>query len=365
MPEPVRSPHFSDPLVYPAAEKDQWFDSPFLAPRGICAVDDWLFLSDTAQNQVFCWRTDADGMPIDDSLIFLKGDTIGTTTASSLQYPSGIWSDGKKLVIADAWNHRVLIWHTMPTACHQPADTIIGQTDPAGAEINRSGEINSPRADSLYWPYGVHSDGKSLWIADTGNRRILHYATIPEKHGASADLVLGQPDFKIRDHNSRFFPWPYSVKIGPNGQMIVSDPSTFRINYWQNWRNAGNLDHEPTCVLGQRNAADGLQNLGGFSASAESMNWCYDAYFFKRGIIVADTGNSRLLEWLTVPTKNATPADFVLGQDSFNASAESSSLFHQKKDNFYWPFSISLTPSFLWVADTGNNRIVRYRVNKS
>jgi hypothetical protein len=365
MDDAIRSPYFSDPFVYPAVEEDQWFDSPFLAPRGICAVDDWLFLTDTAQNQIFCWRTDPGGKPIDDSLILLKarpGDPPGSASASSLQYPSGIWSDGNRLIVADAWNHRLLIWHSMPTADSQPADRIIGQAGPADVEINRSGDINAPRADSLYWPYGIHCDGTSLWIADTGNRRILYYETLPATDGAPATAVLGQAGFQTRDHNSRYLPWPYSVKVSPTGEMLVADPSTFRVTYWTDWHRALGCQQTFDLVLGQGRPEETLQNRGRFAASATSMNWCYDAHFFRGGILAADTGNSRLLHWTTLPKIHGAPADYLLGQDSFKASAESSSLFHQRADNFYWPFSTSLTNKHLWIADTGNNRIVRYRM---
>ena len=30
-------------------------------------------------------------------------------SGSSLQYPSGIWTNGEKIIVADAWNHRVLV----------------------------------------------------------------------------------------------------------------------------------------------------------------------------------------------------------------------------------------------------------------
>ncbi|MEO7523220.1 MAG: hypothetical protein ABIT58_03960 [Ferruginibacter sp.] len=38
----------------------------------------------------------------------------GEASAATLLYPSGVWSDGIKLIVADAWNHRVLIWNSFP-----------------------------------------------------------------------------------------------------------------------------------------------------------------------------------------------------------------------------------------------------------
>ena len=109
------------------------------------------------------------------------GDSVN---ASSLQYPSGVWTNGKKLIVADAWNHRVLIWHSMPTKNGQPADVVLGQMDFESNQPNIMGLGKIPTAHTLYWPYGVFSDGNHLWVADTGNRRVLFYNKIPEANFA-------------------------------------------------------------------------------------------------------------------------------------------------------------------------------------
>ncbi|HHH50217.1 MAG TPA: hypothetical protein ENK52_04485, partial [Saprospiraceae bacterium] len=104
-------------------------DSPLLAPRGVFLVKNKLFVADTAQNRLFIWNN----LP---TTTFQKPDVVlgqidkdatgrnakGKVNASSLFYPSGIWSDGEKLMIADAWNHRVMIWLKLPTKDGQAAD---------------------------------------------------------------------------------------------------------------------------------------------------------------------------------------------------------------------------------------------------
>ncbi len=70
-------------------------------------------------------------------------------SASSLQYPSGIWTNGEKVMIADAWNHRVLIWLSFPKEHGQPADVVLGQPDFESNEPNVKGLGHNPSARTL------------------------------------------------------------------------------------------------------------------------------------------------------------------------------------------------------------------------
>ena len=87
------------------------------------------------------------------------------------------------LAVADAWNHRVLIWHGLPERSNQPADVVLGQADFDGALANRGAD--APRADTLFWCYGVAIAGGRLFVADTGNRRVLVWDRIPTTNGAA------------------------------------------------------------------------------------------------------------------------------------------------------------------------------------
>ncbi len=47
---------------------------------------------------------------------------------------------GEGLAVADAWNHRVLIWHKVPQDNNVPADLVIGQTDFTTGLANRGAD---------------------------------------------------------------------------------------------------------------------------------------------------------------------------------------------------------------------------------
>ncbi|MEM8907942.1 MAG: hypothetical protein AAGD05_08870, partial [Bacteroidota bacterium] len=181
----------SDTLVFTGSP-----DNPFLAPRGVFLANQQLVVADTAQNRVFIWQQlpskssqAADVVLGQQAKANTGRNASGKVTASSLFYPSGLWADDRRLIVADAWNHRVLIWHEWPQTDGQPADVVIGQKDFQHNEPNVTGISTPPSAHSLNWPYGVFSDGQRLWIADTGNRRILYYDQIPQSNFAKADRV--------------------------------------------------------------------------------------------------------------------------------------------------------------------------------
>ncbi|MEM6348746.1 MAG: hypothetical protein AAF927_32985, partial [Bacteroidota bacterium] len=97
-------------------------DNPFLAPRGVSLVGGKLMVSDTGQNRVFIWNeVPKDEFQAPDITLGQEAasgtgrNAGGKVSASTLMYPSGLWSDGQRLIVADAWNHRVLIWNSFPT----------------------------------------------------------------------------------------------------------------------------------------------------------------------------------------------------------------------------------------------------------
>ena len=158
-------------------------------------------------------------------------DSFGPALADGVQNPSAVHSDGTTLAVADTDNNRVLIWQTIPTMNGTLPDVVVGQPD---------FETSSPRttADGLRGPQGVWIDSGRLFVADTLNGRILIYNSIPTSDGASANIVLGQPDFETRpepDITKSNVETTASTMLDPvavtvtNGQMFVSDLGFSRV----------------------------------------------------------------------------------------------------------------------------------------
>ena len=339
--------------------------TPFLAPRGVFLFENQLFVSDTGRNRVFIWRS----LPLtpfqEPDVVLGQGDADGVgrnaggqVNAQTLQYPSGIWSDGQRLMVADAWNHRVLIWHTLPTRHGQPADIVIGQRDFDSNQPNAHKVGANPSERSLFWPYGVFSDGQRLWIADTGNRRILYYDQLPTENFAPASGVIGKPDFFTRDYENQDPIWPYSVKLGAYGGLAVTDTQYYRVLIWHDWKTA--FHQKADAIIGQADLDSNGQNQYGPHPMPNTLSWCYDSCFWKEGILVADTGNSRVLHFGAVPRQHNLAADGLIGKPDFFTGSENTDTVFGTEKSLYWPFSICADGARLAVADTGNHRVLIY-----
>lgn len=127
------------------------------------------------------------------------GGTIAYTVTNRVTAPKDVWSDGRRLVVADTQFHRVLIWNQFPTSNFQPADLVLGQPNFTGRHPNaarHAGEEALLTGRTFFFPRGVHSDGISLAVADLLNNRVLIWSTFPEVSYQPADIVLGHAGFE-------------------------------------------------------------------------------------------------------------------------------------------------------------------------
>ncbi|HZP13211.1 MAG TPA: hypothetical protein VFB36_12405, partial [Nevskiaceae bacterium] len=102
---------------------------------------------------------------------------------------------------------------------------------------------------------GIATDGEHFYIADYGNNRILGWNTIPSGPSVEPDFVIGQPDFTGNQPGT--------------SSTALALPSSVQI-------------------------ANGK-------------------------LVVADSGNNRVLIWNSLPTSSVAP-DLVVGQTSFASS---------------------------------------------
>ncbi len=161
-----------------------------------------LFVADRGNNRVLVWNTvpTAAGVAADLALgqssltscvanDSLRNGTVGLRSASTLQGPSDVWSDGTRVMVVDRGNNRVLVWSKLPAASGGAADLVVGQIAFSAARDDAS-------ASTLLQPGALASDGKRLFVADAGHNRVLGWNALPTANGAAADVVLGQGDFK-------------------------------------------------------------------------------------------------------------------------------------------------------------------------
>jgi hypothetical protein len=335
-------------------------------PRGLCLHPDGsLWVADTGHHRLLSWSSvpTADDTPAE----ILVGQPAfgregrnakGPVTATSLNVPTGIAAFRGGLVVADAWNHRVLIWHRPPTGPDHPADIILGQITPDAALANRGAD--APTAATLHWPYGVAEIDGRLVVCDTGNRRVLVWDD-PQMTGQSADLVLGQDSFTSRDENAggpvsaRSMRWPH-MAVGWRGGLAVADAGNNRVMVWTAppTRNGQPAD----AVLGQGTMADCDLNRAAYYPSSLALNMPYALATVGDRLVVGDTANSRLLGFSEGAM--GAHADRLTGQPDF-ASKGDNRWGSPARDSLCWPYGLSAQGSTVAVADSGNNRVLIWR----
>jgi len=341
-------------------------DSLF-GPRGLCLVGPRgpLIVSDTGHHRVLIWRTlpSADATPAD--LLLGQPDfgregrnAKGEAGASTLNVPTGIAVGAGVLAVADAWNHRVLLWHEMPDQSGRPADVVLGQADFAGSLANRGALVAG--ADTLNWCYGVAIIGGRLFVADTGNRRVLAWDGIPESNGAPADLVLGQRDFSVRDENAGGaakglgMRWPHAL-ADADGRFFVADAGNSRVMVWDGLpqRNGAPCD----AVLGQADTEGLDHNRGAYHPTAASLSMPYGLCAQENRLVVADTANSRLLGFEIDAVAAGASATYLAGQRRFSDKGDNR-WQAVARDSLCWPYGVDACGTTLAIADSGNNRIL-------
>jgi len=241
---------------------------------------------------------------------------IGTPTQYVLGACSGLAYANNMLFVVDS-NHiqatpvqnRVLIYHNLSTLVPPPTAEIpqgtrcpvcvgnqhIGSASVVVGQTDFSGDLPAQTQTGLYNPSAVATDGKILAVADTDSNRVLIWKSIPTSNGAPADIVLGQSSFTT--------------------------------------------------------GAAGISN--------KAMRGPQGVWIQGTRLFVADTQNSRVLVWNTIPTSNNQAADYVLGQPDFGTAPPQTTLdLPPTSSNLFSPVSVTSDGQRLLVTDLGHSRVL-------
>ena len=345
-------------------------------PRGACLADDGLIVCDTGHHRLLGWNS----LPQHDrqAADWIFGHEFGNegrngktdTSATTLNVPTGICTIDrgtakKGLAVADAWNHRVLIWHEIPESSNVPADIVLGQSDFLSNQANHGKD--SPNSDTMHWPYGVYSWNNKLFVADTGNRRVLIWNQIPQSNGQAADIVVGQTTFTNRDENAGAEPsamslrWPHGMTMW-NSYFCVSDAGNNRVLLWSGVPTSNGAPSN--FVLGQADSTLVDHNQSLYWPRDNTLNMPYGICASSDWLIVSDTANSRLLGFHAADIKNGVGvASALVGQTDFHEKGDNRWQSAQQ-DSFCWPYGVSSNEAsnLLAVADSGNNRVSIWKI---
>ena len=332
--------------------------STMYAPRGVWVSRDLLVVSDTGNHRVLLWHGGVPDHDHADADVVLGQPDMVSEGPKRFFLPTGVAVLDGRLVVADAWHHRILVWDGVPTTNDEPPAMVLGQ--PAGLD----GVDEGCGPQRFYWPFGFALVDGVFWVADTGNRRVLGWHDGIPVPGQGADVVLGQPDLESRGENrdgpvaANSLRWPHAV-TSVGGSLFVADAGNHRVLGWHL-----PVDHE--------RAADLVIGQPGFDSAVEfpyrpqgpqRFRFPYGVTSAPDGrLFVADTSNNRVLVVDdAAATFAATPVggsvDVALGQPDLDANGENR-WDRVVADSFCWPYGLHWGDGLLAVADSGNNRVV-------
>jgi hypothetical protein len=282
-------------------------------------------------------------------------DVVSQTTIPG---PWGLAVSGSgALFVVDQRAHRVLRFDNAATkASGAPADGVLGQHNFTSRVWNDSAGGNTPSASGFQTPTSVALDPSgNLFVLDQANQRVLRFNNATAKsNGASADGVLGQPDFVSNGFHttqSGFFS-PNGVAMDASGNLYVADGSNHRVLRFNNAAakaNGANADG----VLGQPDFFTNSKD----STATKMSNPTSLAVDNAGNLYVGERGNSRVLIFLNAASKaNGAPADIVLGKANFNSGSTPSSVTAAA---IYFPYALAVDDAKnLYVADGALNRLL-------
>lgn len=270
-------------------------------PHGLSVANGQLYVADTSNNRLLVFKTPLTSGEAPTRVYGQPNGTLalpnagGSPSASTLNGPQGVFCDGTNLIVADTANNRVLLYQA--TAAGIAATVVLGQSSFGTIAANAGG----PSAGTMNGPTGVYYDGKSLWVADTGNNRVLVWKSLPSSNGQLADFVLGQTSF---------------TAVAPN--------------------------------------------LGGAAATAGSLS--FPAAILAAGgvVYIADSGNNRVVSYSTPPTSNGASANGVLGQSDLTSRIAATSPTDLTR--LAGPVGLATDVENLYVDDRDLARVVVYRI---
>jgi sugar lactone lactonase YvrE len=342
------------------------------SPDGV-AVDPAgnVYVTDFFNNRVVEYNTPAINDP---NLNLVFGQTATTTNAcnqfgigaNSLCSPSGVALDGSNLFVSDQANNRLLEFDA-PLINGTTAMRVLGQ-------INFTNQAaNFVDALGMNFPQSVAIDRSvtpnRLYVADIGNNRILGYSSVAALvSGASASLVIGQPDFFSSGCNGGTFSnvdadslcGPQQVAVDGVGNLYVADGGNNRVlEYDSPFTKDGFADR----VYGQAGSFLTNQcNLGNPGAPTAS-SLCVPlgvAIDPKGNLYIADSENNRVVEY-TSPLTNNT-GNLIFGQFGNPTAGQcNAGLTGPTPDTLCFPEGLRTDAAGnLYIADNSNSRVLEY-----
>ena len=260
----------------------------------------------------------AQGQP---AVIYPTQYTLGAASSSGgFIPPNGLFTSGNNLYVADSPQNRIVEydipanWPAESTAFPSPPiKNVFGQVGFSSGKANQAQP--QPSASTLSNPYSGAFLGNQMWVSDTGNNRVLGFSLNSASTYSSASVLVGQLDYIYNAPNlivgSEVF---LNSQLGSASGIVVD--------------NSSNPPH----------------------------------------LYVSDPGNNRILGFKSALTVGAgatlQQADIVIGQPDLKTSEinfPNGIAGQPTQMGLFNPIGVAVDVNGnLYVADSGNGRVVRF-----
>ena len=359
-------------------------------PSGVFVDTDLnVYIADTSNHRVLKYASGSTTA----SIVYGQSDFVscsanrglGSPNEFTLNGPTGVFSDGNGVYVADGSNNRVLYYPSNETS-GLPGVNVYGQDGVYTTNtVNNPG--GTPTPANLNQPDAVLTNSNNdLYISDRDNQRVLFFPstspngysnqcssfttsttttiaittttpTMPSLPSTTATGIYGQADF-VSDFLSPITPnslnGPHDVYLDINENVYIADTFNSRVLFYE----TGNTT--AARVYGQLGSFNvGTSNTGG--RSEETLSNPQGVFATSFGVYIADGGNNRVLYFegtSTTPSLIYGQVGTTIGIANGGATLGRSNLSGPTKvyvDRF----------NRLYVADSGNNRIVRFPSNSN
>lgn len=307
-------------------------------------------------------RLGQEGLPVvsNDRFLFQtrlpKGETYAVSVGAQPEGQRCLITAGDGTVDGDVQDIAVRCHPYYQLTVSPAATRVIGQGTFSGAATYQGG---LPGPAGLSSPSGSPVlAGDTLYISDTNSNRVLGFTGVPTANGAEAAFVLGQPDFQTITRGSGA-----DRLAGPQGlasdgtRLAVADTAYNRVLLYNTPPMSSAV--EANAVVGQTDFTTTARGCDPVSLNAPA------AVAISNGrLIVADTGNHRVLVWNTLPDSDGAPADLVIGQAGYTRCVANDANNDGTRDATPSAGTLNF-PNGLWtdgtrlvVSDSANNRVL-------
>jgi DNA-binding beta-propeller fold protein YncE len=324
------------PIYTKATANNGPFKLGLNAPNGVAydATNKRLFVADTTNNRVLVYNFTGDDAPADRIPDYVLGQAnfysnAVATTQTGLSAPTGIDYDsaGNRLFVADLTNSRIIVYDVAAITNGEGAVNVLGQVNftTATAATTQLG-LSSPRQIDF------DPASNQLFVADTGNNRVMVFDVTTIVDGENATVNLGQDDGLVGSpspifikgtaqnaaHKLGFNGINTGVAMDPTGhKLFLSDTTNNRVLVYDLDVDNTLTDRVPDSVLGQTNfyrAAAATTQAGMNVPYGLAFDDANDRLFVAQG-----TGN-RVAVFDVASITNGEDAVNVLGQATFTAT---------------------------------------------